>query len=76
MKELHLKYLGKKDKCFVFLLEDTDETIRFHHVRSELIHDFELLTDKFAKRLFKVKFFILDRDDITTRIISDLFLIE
>ncbi|MFT6923375.1 MAG: hypothetical protein ACJA1C_002388 [Crocinitomicaceae bacterium] len=76
MKELHLKYLGKKDKCFVFLLEDTDEIIRFHHVRSELIHDFELLTEKFTNRLFKVNFFVLDRDNITTRIISDLLLIE
>ena len=75
MKELYLKYLGKKDKCFVFLLEDTEETIRFHHIRAELIHDYDLLTDKFANRSFRVKFFILDRDNITTRVISDLFVI-
>tara|TARA_B110000908_G_C10229635_1_gene439858 strand:- start:1532 stop:1759 length:228 start_codon:yes stop_codon:yes gene_type:complete len=75
MKELYLKYLGKKDKCFEFLLEDTEEIIRFHHVRAELIHDYDLLTDKCENRSFRVMFFVLDRDDITTRIISDLFVI-
>ncbi|MFT4661502.1 MAG: hypothetical protein ACI8XB_001779 [Patiriisocius sp.] len=75
MKELYLKYLGKKDKCFVFLLENTEEIIQFHHVRAELIQDYHLLTDKFTNRSFRVKFFILDRNEITTRVISDMFVI-
>ena len=72
MKELNMKYLGKKDKFFLFSKPDDDEVIRFHHVRSDLIYEYQLFTEKFINRFFKVKFFISEQDDQTSRIISDL----
>ncbi|MFT5777562.1 MAG: hypothetical protein ACI837_000498 [Crocinitomicaceae bacterium] len=75
MKELSLTYLGNRNKLFTFRWEEEDEIIRFHQVRSDLIYDFERMTEKFVNRLFNVKCFILEREDATTRIMSDLVVI-
>ena len=72
MKELVMKYLGKSDAHFIFSREEDDEVIRFHHVRSDLIYEYQLLTDKFKNQRFRVKFFISELEDRTSRIISDL----
>jgi len=71
MKELVLKYVGKSDAHFVFT-NDIDEVMRFHHVRSDLIYEYQLPTDKFKNQRFKVKFFISEAEDKTTRIVSDM----
>lgn len=57
MKEMDLTDLGFKNKCYEFKNEDRDEIIRFHLVRSDLIHDFSLMTDKYVKSQFQVVFF-------------------
>ena len=72
MDNVLMKYLGKKDAFFLFERHGDSEIIRFHHVRSDLIYNYELFTEKFVNHLFKVHFFISNQDDRVSRIISDL----
>jgi len=72
MDKALLKYRGKKDQFFLFERPEDEEIIRFHHVRSDLIHNYELFTEKFVNKLFRVNFFISNHDDQVSRIISDL----
>ncbi|MCR9172065.1 MAG: hypothetical protein NXI10_06210 [bacterium] len=72
MDNVLMKYLGKKDAFFLFERHGDSEIIRFHHIRSDLIHHYDLFSEKFINRLFLVKFFISNQDDQVSRIISDM----
>lgn len=72
MDNVLMKYLGRKDDFFLFERGDDAEIIRFHHVRSDLIYNYDLLSEKFVNTFFKVHFFISNHDDRVSRIISDL----
>ena len=72
MDNVLMKYRGKQGAFFLFERHADDEIIRFHHVRSDLIYNYELFTEKFVNKLFKVHFFISNHGDKISRIISDL----
>lgn len=67
-----MKYLGTKESLFLFERSTDFEVIRFHHVRSDLIYHYDLLSERFVNKLFNVNFFISNHDDRVSRIISDL----
>lgn len=72
MDSVLMMYLGKNESFFLFQRREDAEIIRFHHVRSDLIYNYELFTEKSVNKLFLVNFFVSNHNDRVSRIISDL----
>jgi len=68
---MNLNYIGYKNKSYLFT-DATGKTIYFNKVRSDLVRQFNLMSDTNRLKQFIVRFFVIEKDLISTLIISDL----